>query len=172
MSLRDIANNALEGFDATKDSPNAFEGLPSGDYIVTLQNVEHRVTQSGFEGLNIVVEVTEGEHTGQKDFNMFNFDSTTANGNTVPDSVIAGHIKLVAKLAAAVGVTLNDEDWDSIDTLSVAFMEAKGKMLNMHLDVRENKKRPEYPYKNYDFSKLSEDQQPQELEIKDDDLPF
>ena len=39
----------------------------------------------------------------------------------------------------------------------------------MHLSVKENKKRPEYPYKNYDFEEADEIETE---DLDEDDLPF
>lgn len=43
----------------------------------------------------------------------------------------------------------------------------------MKLDVRENKKKPQYPYKNYDFSPATKEEANNDpIDIDDDDLPF
>lgn len=173
MSLRDMANNALKDFNAKKDNPNTFNSLPSGDYLVSFDGMEHRHSDNGWDGLSIAVTVIDGEQAGRKDFNGFNFDTKSANGKDIPESVIATRIKLVAKLANALGITLNDDDWDDMDTLSAAFLGSKGTSVHMKLDVRENKKKPQYPYKNYDFSPATKEEANNDpIDIDDDDLPF
>ncbi|ERL64017.1 hypothetical protein [Schleiferilactobacillus shenzhenensis] len=170
MSLFDKAQEVLSGFDATKDSANSFEGLPSGTYTVIVNTIDHHVTPSGWDGLRIITEVNAGEHVGTKDFNMFNLDETTSTGKKVPDSVISSHIKLIAKLANACGITLKPEDWEDIDHLVTAFNfgGAIGKIVTMDLTVRENKKNPQYPYKNYDFEPA---EQPVQPNVSDEDMP-
>lgn len=170
MSLLDKAQEVLAGFDATKDSANSFEGLPSGKYTVIVNTIDHHVTPGGWDGLRIITEVNAGEHVGTKDYNMFNLDETTASGKKVPDSVISSHIKLIAKLANACDITLKPEDWEDIDHLVTAFNfgQAIGKIVTMDLTVRENKKNPQYPYKNYDFEPA---EQPEPITVDDKDLP-
>jgi hypothetical protein len=170
MSLLDKAQEVLAGFDATKDSANSFEGLPSGKYTVIVNTIDHYVSPGGWDGLRIIAEVNAGEHVGTKDYNKFNFDEVTPNGKKVPDRILSGHIKLVAKLANACGVTLKDEDWKDIDHLVTAFNfgGAIGKIVKMDLGVRENKKNPQYPYKDYDFEPT---EQPEPIAVDDKDLP-
>lgn len=170
MSLLDKAQEVLAGFDATKDSANSFEGLPSGKYTVIVNTIDHYVSPKGWDGLRIITEVNSGDQVGTKDYNMFNFDEVTPTGKQVPDRVLSGHIKLVAKLANACGVKLKDEDWEDIDHLATAFNfgGAIGKIVKMDLDVRENKKNPQYPYKDYDFEPTG---QPEPIEIDDANLP-
>lgn len=169
MGLREMATKTLQNFDAEKDNPNQPQLLPTGKYLVVLDNVEHRATDSGWDGLSIAVTVSDGKYAGRRDFNSFNFETTSKNGKPIPESVIAGHIKLVAKLANACGIVLQDEDWEDEDSLSQAFMPAHGTQVLMDLQVKENKKNPNYPYKNYDFEKA---EQPKEVEVTDADLPF
>jgi len=172
MSLRDMANKTLNSFDASKDKVNTFEGLPTGEYHILLEDFTHRTTDSGWDGLSIVTSVIEGDLAGRKDYNSFNFDTVSANGKPIPDSVIDARIKLVAQLAWAIGVTLQDEDWESIDTLVSAFMEAKGRDLMMNLTVKENKRNPQYPYKTYEFKKSEETGFNNPVDIDDSQLPF
>lgn len=170
MGLLDKAQEVLAGFDSTKDSPNQPLGLPSGQYDVVVNTIDHYVSKGGWDGLRIITEVNIGDQVGTKDYNMFNFDEVTSTGKQVPDLVLSGHIKLVAKLANACGVTLKDEDWEDIDHLVTAFNfgGAIGKIVKMDLDVRENKKNPQYPYKDYDFEPT---EQPEPIEIDDANLP-
>ena len=68
MGLRDAAAKALEGFDTKKGNVNGFEGLPSGDYVVMIDNIKNQDTPWGSEQLSIRVQVLDGEHAGQKEF--------------------------------------------------------------------------------------------------------
>ena len=167
MGLRDAAAKALEGFDTKKGNVTGFEGLPSGDYIVMIDNIKNQDTPWGSEQLSIRVQVLDGEHAGQKEFVNLSLDETTAKGNSNP--MLGRNIKLIAKLASNSGIELQDEDWEDIETLANALALAEGRTVLMHLTVSENKKNPQYPYRNYDFDEAEE---PDEIVIDDDDVPF
>lgn len=167
MGLRDVAAKALEGFDTKKGNVNGFEGLPSGDYVVMIDNIKNQDTPWGSEQLSIRVQVLDGEHAGQKEFVNLSLDETTAKGN--PNPMLGRNIKLIAKLASNSGIELQDEDWEDIETLANALALAEGRTVLMHLTVSENKKNPQYPYRNYDFEEAEE---PDEIAIDDDDVPF
>lgn len=169
MSLRDAARNALDGFDAKKDKVNKFQGLPSGEYTVILSDVRRADTPWGTEQLTIVTEVMEGEHVGEKDFNNVGLDEVTAKGN--PNPMLSNNIRLIEKLAVCVGLSPTDDDWEDYQTLADMFQPAIGKQVIMDLKIRENKKNPQYPYKNYDFD-MTEQQVNEPIEISDDDMPF
>lgn len=168
MSILDHVNAALNGFDAKKDNAtaSAFESLPAGDYNVIVEEVQHAAYDSGFEALQVKTSVLDGDHAGQTDSNNFSVDN---DGTKIPDFVIEQNIKSIARLANAVGVTLSDADWESLDTLQDAFMDAKGKTVLMHLTVRPNKKNPDNPNKSYDFEPA---EQPKPIDVDDGDLPF
>ena len=109
MGLRDAAAKALEGFDTKKGNVNSFEGLPSEDYVVMIDNIKNQDTPWGSEQLSIRVQVLDGEHAGQKEFVNLSLDETTAKGN--PNPMLGRNIKLIAKLASNSGIELQDEDW-------------------------------------------------------------
>lgn len=168
MSLLDAKNNALKGFDAKKDDPNAMDQIPSGKYKVIFKGLEHKASAKGWEHLMITVQVLEGEHAGKMDFNRFSLESPT------PDNIVSASIKLIAKLAVALGITLKDEDWTDYDTLAAAFIDGKGKAVEMELSLRENKKNPDFPYKTYNFSGIPNDpfNSNNAPEVDDSELPF
>ncbi|WP_367297616.1 DUF669 domain-containing protein [Loigolactobacillus coryniformis] len=166
MSLRDNVAKAMENFDAKKEAPKTgFEVLPDGDYYVILEGVEHFVSKSGYESLRVSVSVAEGEQVGRTDSNFFNL----VGGGKVPEVFTDQAIQTVARLANAVGLTLEDDDWEDYDTLSTAFMEYKGKTMLMHFSSKPNKKNPQYVNKSYDFEPA---EQPDEIEIDDSEIPF
>lgn len=167
MGLRDAAAKALDGFDRKKGNVNGFEGLPSGDYVVMIDNIREQETPWGSEQLSIRVQVLDGEHAGQKEFINLSLDETTSKGN--PNPMLGRNIKLIAKLASNSGIELQDEDWEDLGTLSEALAPAEGRTVLMHLTVSENKKNPQYPYRNYDFEEAEEID---EIDVGDDDLPF
>ena len=169
MSLRDRANQVLDGFDAKNDKINGYEGLPEGEYLMVVE----KVSRSNFDQLAVIAQVLEGDHTGQNEFINLGLDEVTKAGKPLPDFVIDRSIKTVATLGAVLGVAISDEAWDDMGILVDAFKAAEGKQFMMTLKLRENKKRPEYPYKEYEFEEVKEDPFTQETpEIKDEDLPF
>lgn len=167
MGLRDAATKALEGFDTKNGNVNSFAGLPSGDYVVMIDNIKNQDTPWGSEQISIRVQVLDGEHAGQKEFVNLSLDETTTKGK--PNPMLARNIKLIAKLASNSGIQLQDEDWDDLKTLANALAPAEGRTVLMHLTVTENKKNPQFPYKNYDFE---EAEAPEEIDISDEDMPF
>ena len=167
MGLRDAAAKALDGFDRKKGNVNGFEGLPSGDYVVMIDNIREQETPWGSEQLSIRAQVLDGEHAGQKEFINLSLDETTSKGN--PNPMLGRNIKLIAKLASNSGIELQDEDWEDLGTLSEALAPAEGRTVLMHLTVSENKKNPQYPYRNYDFEEAEEID---EIDVGDDDLLF
>lgn len=170
MSLRDAMNNVAKDFDAKNDSVNKFEGLPSGDYVMAVTKVEDSTAPWGAEQLSFVLEVVEGEHAGAKEFLRIGLDEVTATGKSNP--MLDTNIRMVMKLAAVLGVEIPDEAWDDDSmiyaNLAKVFSPTVGKTLTMKLNVRPNKKNPQYPYRNYDFE---EAEQPTESEVSDE-MPF
>lgn len=167
MSLRDKAAEALNGFDKKNGKPSSYEGLPSGDYVVMVESIKNQDTPWGSEQISIRVQVLDGEFAGRKEFVNLSLDETTSKGN--PNPILSTNIKIIAKIAANSGVELQDDDWEDLGTLSDALAPVEGRTLLMHLSVKENKKRPEYPYKNYDFEEADEIETE---DLDEDDLPF
>ena len=171
MSLRDAMNKATEGFDPKNDSVNKFKGLESGKYTVVVAKVENHETPWNAEQLNFELEVVDGESAGQKEFLQIGLDELTSKGN--PNPMLETNLRLVSKLAAILGVEIPDEVWDDdtliYENLAKAFAPAVGRTMIMDLKVRPNKKNPQYPYRNYDFD---EAEQPETLEVTDDEMPF
>ena len=171
MSLRDAMKQATTGFDPKKDSVQKFKGLDSGKYTVVVTRVEDHETPWNTEQLNFVLEVVDGECAGQKEFLQIGLDELTSKGN--PNPMLETNLRLVTKLAAILGVTIPDEAWDDddliYDSLARAFQPAIGKVMLMDLRVRPNKRNPQYPYRNYDFSETI---QPITPEASDEEVPF
>lgn len=133
MSLMDIAAQILdEGFDAKKDSVSEFDDLPDGTYYAMLENVEWRTSDSGFEWLSLVFEVTEGEHEGRKFFGMISFNNERFQNM---------NIKLAMQTAAAVGVDLQPDDFAEPETSLVdAFQDGLGMEVDLTLKSWTSKK--------------------------------
>ncbi len=170
MGLKDLANEVLAGFDPKTDDPNAggFEGLSDGEYDVTLEKVEHKVFNSGWEALSFTNEVTVGEAAGRKEFIILGFDESA-----VPSFVLNKNIKLVGKLASVVGLQLTDDDWEDEETLATAFQDVIGSQYILVVSSSPNKKDPSKPYKNYDFVAYEDEPETTDVtDISDEDLPF
>lgn len=174
MSLRDLANDVLSKFDPKNDDPNAGEmNLPDGEYDVTLANAEHKVFNSGWECLSFENEVTVGEMAGRKEFINMSFDQAKT-----PEFVLQKNIKLIAKLAAIVGIQLTDDDWEDETTMAAAFKDALGSQYILKVTSSPNKKDPSKPYRNFDFIEYddpADNPNPEydgTIDISDEDLPF
>ncbi|ALS03080.1 hypothetical protein ATZ33_17360 [Enterococcus silesiacus] len=174
MGLKDLANEVLSKFDPKNDDPNAggFDNLPDGEYDVTLAKAEHKVFEkSGWECLSFENEVTVGEAAGRKEFINMSFDQTST-----PEFVLSKNIKLVAKLAAIIGLSLTDEDWEDETTMAQAFQDGIGSQYVLKVTSSPNKKDPTKPYRNFDFiayddeSENPNDQYPETID--DEDLPY
>lgn len=48
-----------------------FEPIPEGDYLVEIEKVEHKHSQSGNEMLQMTFNVVEGEYAGRKVFDNY-----------------------------------------------------------------------------------------------------
>lgn len=170
MSLRDRAKNVMSNFDATKDDINGYEGLPAGDYHMAVENVQ----RTDNDQLSIKSQVIEGDSTGRIEFINIGLDEVTAAGKPLPDFVIDRNIKTVARLAAVLGVAITDDAWDDMGIMVHVFNQAVGKQFTMTLKLRENKKNPQYPYKEYEFEAVKDDpfEADKAPEVSDDDVPF
>lgn len=171
MGLRDLMNETLASFDPKKDNPNSggFENLPDGDYDVVLNKVEHKTFQSGWECLSFENEVIMGEAAGRKEFVNLAFSDGTL------DFLLKKNIKLVAKLASVTGTQLMDDDWEDETTLAEAFQVAVGSQYILNITSSPNKKKPDEPYRNFDFEEYDdEDGQAidEPIDVSDDELPF
>ena len=181
MSLRDRANQIKDNFNP-EEKINGYEGLPAGSYNVVVEKAD--LTKWG--SFSMKVSVMDGDYAGRVEFIQVSLDENSASGKPLPDFVIDRNIKTLAKLAFVTGVTIDDESWDDINLLPNDFADAVGKTFVMELGLRENKKRPEYPYKEYEFETLDtpetiDEQEPvadpfadsgDEVEISDEDMPF
>lgn len=183
MSMRDRANQTLNDFNPD-EKINGYEGLQSGTYPVVVEDVS--LTDWG--SFSMKVSVMEGDDAGRVEFIQVSLDENSSSGKPLPDFVIDRNIKTLAKLAFVTGVTIDDDSWDNISALPNDFADAKGKVFEMELKLRENKNRPEYPYKEYEFNELeqpefSEDEtlgkatdpfadSGSNIEVSDDDMPF
>ena len=170
MSLRD-RKNALEaqGFDPKKDKINGYEGLEAGKYHMVAESI----SASKYGQLAVRAQVLEGEGQGRIEFINVGLDETKRNGEPLPDFIIDRNIKTIDSLASVLGVAISDDGWDDIQKMVDEFQAGEGKQFYMDLTLSENKKRPEYPYKSYEFEEVAQDSFEESVpEVKDEDLPF
>ncbi|EKP90718.1 hypothetical protein [Oenococcus oeni] len=194
MSLQDIMKD-LESFDPAKDKVQTFSGLPTGNYKVALESVAYQIpnTDQNFNPYNkIVFEVLDGDYAGRKENMQLGFEEKTPSGKPVPDFALDKNARTLIKLYYVLGIKFTLEASEFVDGNKIVdqLTPAVGTKLLLNLNVRPNKKNPDYPYRNYDFDKIEESEPvatpvaaketKEESPIKDttkddvdnDDLPF
>lgn len=174
MSLRDIANKSLNGFDPKTDAVATAAGLPAGDYTVVVSAIEHRSFPSGWDCFGTTFEVVEGEHTGQKENVNLSLAETKKDGKPMPVFVLDRNIKFITKLGALIGVDVAAEDFgaenetDNHEHLVQKLHGHEGVTMILKVTTRKNKDDPSNPYVSYD---LDEAEQPEELPVDDPFTP-
>lgn len=175
MSLLDIAANTLDNFDPKNDSVNSGStGLPDGDYLTAVESIEHRSFDSGWDCLQIVFTVLDGDHAGEKEYDRISFATKSKAGKAIPDFILSRSIKFVIKLGSLLGVEMKPEyfasenETDTHEMLANVLAPEKGKSVILHVKHRPNKKDPDNPYVEYD---LDATEQPETADITDADLP-
>ena len=192
MSLLDAVNELKKsGFDPKKGKEyNAFENIPAGTYKVSLDGVTHNAKgDRDFLMLNFMV--VEGKYEGKTESVFPTLAQVTSTGKPMPQFVLARSISMLQVIGEMVGTPIPDSDFDhdseteAYEDLANTLTPAKGKILMMTIKETPNKKNPDRPYRNYEFSRA---EQPKELpvdnnqdpfadqnngiELADDDLPF
>ena len=180
MSLKDLANQTLESFNPATDnaSQQEPEGLPAGEYDVVLNNIQFQVYDSGYECIAIDTEVLVGDEAGRHEFININLDPdfVTSAGVKLYEEypfMLTQNIKYISQLAFAVGVELENDDWEDMITLADAFFqqEAKGKQFILEVNKSQNKAKTK-EYTNYVFAGYADDVEEEVIDIEDEDLPF
>lgn len=153
MSLLDAYKKANAGFDAKKGKiAGSYEKLPDGTYTVGLRAVNHGFSKtSNYEYLMFSLEVLEGEHSGSRENIQTPLDSKK------PQFVITKSIQTIEAIGAMVGLDdlsycFNDDNVSNVyEMIQNAFDPYLGKALTVTIEERPNYKKPEYPYRNYEF---------------------
>lgn len=167
MGILDTLKQVKEtGFDAKKDNVNQNSKIDPGTYPVRLKSVQANVDQKGKTQLAIVLEVVSGKDKNRTESIFLSFDEG------LPEFVLEKNGRLLLKLAALTGVEFSAKDLEDEFSTAAALEKAIGKQIQMKLTTSPNKKNPDYPYRNYEFSELAEDSKPFGDEIEEDDLPF
>ena len=172
MSILDALKKTKENFDPRKDTINQPMGLPAGEYAVRLKSSNHEANpHTKREEAAIVLEVISGNHKNMLEFINLNFD------DDLPEFVIDKNAKILLALTEYIGVQFTESELQSEQTIAEAMKRGIGKQFKMELKLSKNKKNPDYPYRNYEFSEMknefTDDPFAQnESEIGESDIPF
>lgn len=164
MSLLETLKAVKEdGFNPRTDKVNGGGGLlGSGTYPVRLETSDLSATKRGDEQVVVTLKVVSGEHADRKEMIFLSFY------DELPDFVKEKNAKILMALAEFTDVNFTNSDLKDEYTTAEALKRGIGKQLNMNLKVVPNKKNPDYPYRNYEFSPLEQPENEEQLM----DLPF
>lgn len=152
-----------EGFNPKTDKINEGSGLlGSGIYPVLLSSAEMSATKNGHEQIVLTFKVVSGEYVDRKEMIFLNFY------DELPDFVKEKNAKILMKVADLIGVQFTEKDLVDEYSTAEALKAGIGKQLKMDLKVVPNKNNPDYPYRNYDFDSLPNNDSDEDMM----DLPF
>lgn len=184
MGLLDAYNKATNNWDAKKDSLNQSQAIPAGDYEVMLEKTDHPVYQSGWDCLRFSMQVIAGKYASRHEQLRISLATKTSKGKPMPEFVVSRNIRTIAKVGEMVGLEMKpeyfpDNETDAYEKLVAAFKPYEGKTLHMKIIESPNKKDPDNPYRNYEFSTGKKINKPEpstdpttETTVEDSDLPF
>ena len=160
MSLLDAVNELKKsGFDPKKGKEyNAFENIPAGTYKVSLDGVTHNA-KGDRDFLMLSFMVVEGKYEGKTESVFPTLAQVTSTGKPMPQFVLARSISMLQVIGEMVGTPIPDSDFDhdseteAYEDLANTLTPAKGKILMMTIKETPNKKNPDRPYRNYEFSR-------------------
>jgi len=154
-----------EGFNAETDTISTNSKLNAGKYPVRLKSIQTNVDRGGRTQIGIALEVVSGKDKNRLEFIYLSFDEG------LPEFVLNKNGRTLLKLASMVSVEFTTKDLADEEATSAALSEGVGKQFEMELTIAQNKKNPDFPYRNYDFKPFSED--PNEKNDDEEiDLPF
>ena len=131
------------------DAINTSTNLETGIYPVRIKQAD-RQEFKGQERTSVVLEVVSGNHKDRLEFLELNFN------DTLPEFVLEKNGKILLTLIDILGVNPTKEQLQDTEGLVEYFQSQIGKQLKMDLKLTKNKKNPQYPYRNYEFSSLEE----------------
>lgn len=135
-----ICKKELTGTTNTFSKPRTQNKLKAGNYLVCIDSVELKNESQ----IMIVLKTFDGE---SKEHIYLSFDEG------LPKYVLEKNGRLLLKLGAIVGIDLADKnEKDIVESLSQAI----GKYLQMKLTIKDNKKNPKYPHRNYEFEEVKD----------------
>ena len=176
MSLLDALNEVKKSnFDPKKGKEyNAFENIPAGTYKVSLDGVTHNA-KGNRDFLMLSFMVVEGKYEGKTESVFPTLAQVTSTGKPMPQFVLARSISMLQVIGEMVDTPIPDSDFDhdseteAYEDLANTLAPAKGKILMMTIKETPNKKNPDRPYRNYEFSRA---EQPKELPVDNTQDPF
>lgn len=176
MSLLDALNEVKKSdFDPKKGKEyNAFENIPAGTYKVSLDGVTHNA-KGDRDFLMLSFLVIEGKYEGKTESVFPTLAQVTSTGKPMPQFVLARSISMLQVIGEMVDSPIPDSDFDhdsetdAYEDLANTLTPAKGKVLMMTIKETPNKKNPDRPYRNYEFSRA---EQPKKLSVDDNQDPF
>ena len=176
MSLLDALNEVKKSnFDPKKGKEyNAFDNIPAGTYKVSLDGVTHNA-KGDRDFLMLSFMVVEGKYEGKTESVFPTLAQVTSTGKPMPQFVLARSISMLQVIGEMVDTPIPDSDFDhdsetdAYEDLKDTLEPAKGKVLMMTIKETPNKKNPDHPYRNYEFSRA---EQPKELPVDDNQDPF
>lgn len=176
MSLLDALNEVKKSnFDPKKGKEyNAFENIPAGTYKVSLDGVTHNA-KGDRDFLMLSFMVIEGKYEGKTESVFPTLAQVTSTGKPMPQFVLARSISMLQVIGEMVDTPIPDSDFDhdseteAYEDLANTLAPAKGKILMMTIKETPNKKNPDRPYRNYEFSRA---EQPKELPVDNNQDPF
>ena len=149
MSLLETLKNVkAEGYDPKKDRINNGGLLETGVYPVRLISAERDVNKRGQEQVIVKLEVVSGNFAERKETLFLSFDSG------LPEFVLERSGKTLLALVEMAEIKLGKGDLDDEEAAAETLKRGIGKQFKMDLRVVPNKKNPDYPYRNYEFSPL------------------
>lgn len=152
------------GFNAG-DAINTSTNLETGIYPVRIKQAERREF-NGQERANVTLEVVSGKHKDRLEFLELNFNEG------LPDFVLEKNGKILLTLVDILGTQPTRDQLQDSEGLVEYFQSQIGKQLKMDLKLTKNKKNPQYPYRNYEFSKLDSGSEFEDIGDDLDSLPF
>lgn len=196
MSLLDIANKLDEsGFDPSKGKvANGRTELPEGEYLVSFDNITHNASGDN-DFLMLTFKVLQGDHADETESIFPRLETITSKGNKMPDFVIAQSISEIKVVGAMCDIVVPNKVFagnstQAYEAIVPILRPGIGTMMKLKKTFTENKKNPDRPYSNYEFSKAKQPSMPKPeditptaeedpfkdaktgMEINSNDLPF
>lgn len=179
MSMTDILKNLNNGnFDPTKGKVEENSAIPDGTYNVSMSSVTHGVWKnSNTDYIRFDMTVLDGKEAGRIEFITPTLAQTTSKGKPMPDFVLSRSVQTIKIIGAMVGynvpndpfITAMTNETEAYEALKNGFLPYVGKTLKLTIKCTPNKKDPDHPWRNYDFSKL---EQPKIASVDTKDDPF
>ena len=165
MSILNTMKMVKESGFSAGDAINTSTNLETGIYPVRIKQSERR-EYNGQEKANITLEVVSGNHKDRLEFLELNFNEG------LPEFVLEKNGKILLTLIDILGTNPTKDQLQDAEGLVEYFQSQIGKQLKMDLKLTKNKKNPQYPYRNYEFSKLDSGSGFEDIGDDLDSLPF